>query len=69
MKETLTCDVTLRDGGCRLCGSQLALRGGESDLSGIKVKLQPPRLVGGHGKSLVSFIRLMDEAVRPPMAA
>jgi hypothetical protein len=64
MKETLTYDVGLNDGDRRLCSGKLTLQGGESDLSGIKVKLQPPRLVGGREKLLVSLVRLAGEATK-----
>jgi hypothetical protein len=64
MKETLTYDVGLNNGDCRQCGGKLTLRGGESDLSGVKVELQLPRLVGGRGKLPVSLVRLVDEATK-----
>jgi hypothetical protein len=47
MKETLTYDVGLNNGDRRQCGGKLTVRGSESDLSGVKVELQLPRLVGG----------------------
>ena len=69
MKETLTCDADLGNGGRRLGGGKFTLRGGESDLSGVNVKLQPPRLVGGCGKPSVSFVRLTDEVEKLSTAA
>ena len=68
-REILTHDVGLGVGGHRLSGGTLTLRGDESDLSDVKVELQPPRLMGGRRKPPVSFIHLTDEAVKLSMTA
>jgi hypothetical protein len=39
MRETLTYDVALGVGRCHLCSGSFTLRGGKSNLSGVKVKL------------------------------
>lgn len=62
MKETLTGDTGLGNSSRCLCDSKLTFQGGESDLSSIKVELQPPRLMGSHGKLPVCFVRLVNEA-------
>ena len=69
MKEVLTCDVGLGASGHRLCSCGLTLRGSKSDFGGVKVELQPPRLMGGHRKPLVSFIRLVDVSAELSTAA
>ena len=68
-REALTCDMGLGVGNHRLCGGGLTIRGGEGNLSGIEVELQPPHLVGNHGKPSVSFIRHMDEMEKLSAAA
>ena len=69
MKEVLTCDVGLGASGHRLCSCGLTLRGSKSDFGGVKVELQPPRLMGSHKKPSVSFDRRADESMKLLMAA
>jgi hypothetical protein len=50
--EILTRDVGLGVSGHRLCGGDLTLQGGKSNLGSIEVELQLPRLMGSHKKFL-----------------
>ena len=69
MKETFTYYAGLVSSGRRLCSGKHTLRGGESDLNGIKVELQPPRFVDGRRKLPMSFVRLADESAKLSMTA